>query len=91
MSRKVNEGTVESRDIESTLIAIVRTRKKYQDVALARTTRLSDIGVDSLDALNIIFDVEERFDIVIPDEEARRIKTVGDMIDIVARRIPAAS
>lgn len=78
-------------DIENTLIAIVRTRKKYQDAALTRATLLSEVGIDSLDALNIIFDIEERFDISIPDEQARRIRTVGDIVDIVAQRAPAAS
>jgi acyl carrier protein len=91
MSRNANEDTVELHDIENALITIVRARKKYQDVALTRTTLLSDVGIDSLDALNILFDIEERFDISIPDEQARRIRTVGDMIDIVAQLAPAAS
>jgi acyl carrier protein len=81
---------MEARQIEDRLIAIVRARKKYHDVALTRATSLQDAGIDSLDALNILFDIEETFDISIPDEDARRIRTVGDIIDMVSRLAPTA-
>ena len=36
---------------------------------------LADLGIDSLDALNIIFEVEEAFGITVPDETARSMRT----------------
>ena len=79
-------------DIEQQVIGLVRSVK--QDVAadgLTRTTLLADAGVDSLDALNILFAIEEHFSIVISDQRARAIRTLGDVIDTVMALVPARS
>jgi acyl carrier protein len=73
-----------SSEMEQKLIGIVREEKDIPHDVLTRTTLLADAGIDSLDALNIIFAIEEEFNISIPDDRARAIKTFGDMIDIVA-------
>lgn len=78
-----------SGEIEQRLIDIVRGQKEIPDDKLTRTTLLADAGIDSLDALNILFAIEEAFDIKIPDERARAIKTFGDMIDVVCAIVPA--
>jgi acyl carrier protein len=41
-----------------------------------------------LDVIEMIMEVEETFDITIPDEEAERIRTVGDLFHVVLGRIP---
>ena len=40
----------------------------------------TDIGADSLDTVDLIMEFEKEFDLKIPDEEAEKIKTVGDAI-----------
>ncbi len=48
---------------------------------------LDDLGADSLEIAELIIELEEEFGVAIPDEEAERIKSVGDAIDyIVAHR-----
>ncbi|HEX8254116.1 MAG TPA: phosphopantetheine-binding protein [Thermoanaerobaculia bacterium] len=71
-------------EIERQLVAIVRQEKDVADDLLKPETPLADAGIDSLDALTILFAVEEHFHISIPDDRARTMKTFGDMIDIVA-------
>lgn len=44
---------------------------------------ITDLGADSLDTVELIMDFEKEFDITIPDEEAEKIKTVGDAIAFV--------
>jgi acyl carrier protein len=39
-----------------------------------------DLGMDSLDAVNLLFAVEEEFDVSIPDMEARSIRSVQEMV-----------
>lgn len=39
-----------------------------------------DLGADSLDIVEFIMELEEAFDIEIPDEEAEKLTTVGDVI-----------
>lgn len=41
---------------------------------------VDDLGADSLDIIDLIMVFEEEFKIEIPDKEAEKIKTVGDMI-----------
>ncbi|MCK9467629.1 MAG: acyl carrier protein [Candidatus Absconditabacterales bacterium] len=39
-----------------------------------------DLGIDSLDAVEISWILEEKYNIVIPDEDFEKIKTVGDAV-----------
>jgi len=41
---------------------------------------IDDLGADSLDIVELIMAFEEEFDIEIPDEDAEKIKVVGDVI-----------
>jgi len=43
-------------------------------------TSLSDLGIDSLRAITILYELEERFDIEIPNELIEKIRTVGDIV-----------
>ena len=49
------------------------------------TTFTEDLGADSLDLYQIILGVEDAFDIEIPQEEAEKILTVADAIDLIQR------
>lgn len=42
-----------------------------------------DLGADSLDVVELIMDLQEEFDIEIPDEEAEKVQTVGDVVDYI--------
>ncbi len=44
---------------------------------------IEDLGADSLDVVELVMALEEKFDIEIPDEEAEKILTVGDAIQYV--------
>jgi acyl carrier protein len=70
-------------EIEEKLVAIVRSEKNIADADLTPATELAAAGIDSLDALTILFAIEEQFRISIPDDRARALRTFGDMIDVV--------
>lgn len=74
-------------EIEQKLIDIVRQEKNIPLEKLAAETPLADAGIDSLDALTILFAVEEHFKINIPDNDARAAKTLGDISAAVARQL----
>lgn len=44
----------------------------------------ADLGADSLDLVEIVMALEERFDVTIPDEAAERVATVGDLLVTLA-------
>lgn len=74
-------------EIAEQLIAIVRQEKNVPEELLQPETPLADAGIDSLDSLTILFAIEEQFRISIPDDRARRIRTFGDLIDVIQERV----
>ncbi|MBE3093147.1 MAG: acyl carrier protein [Chloroflexi bacterium] len=46
---------------------------------------VDDLGADSLDIVELIMAFEEEFDIEIPDEDAEKIKTVGDTVKYLSK------
>ncbi|HXG57815.1 MAG TPA: acyl carrier protein [Thermoanaerobaculia bacterium] len=74
-------------ELERELVGIVRKEKTVDEATLRPGTLLADAGIDSLDALTILFAIEERFRISIPDERARAMKTYGDLVDAVAHEL----
>jgi acyl carrier protein len=48
---------------------------------------IDDLGADSLDTVELVMAFEEAFDIEIPDEDAEKIRTVGDAISYIKERI----
>ncbi len=79
-------------EIEQQLIIIVRQEKpNLPDEKLTPETALADAGIDSLDALTILFAIEEHFKISVPDDKARAMKTFGDMITTVEQLVPSTT
>ena len=58
-------------------------RKKPEEVKIDST--FEELGIDSMDGVNIIFALESEFDISVPDEEVKTIKSIQDMVDGVRR------
>jgi acyl carrier protein len=54
---------------------------------LQSTTTLEDLGLDSLDKVELMFEIEDEFKIRVPDEEyqALKVTTIQDMVDAIDR------
>ncbi|WP_346895748.1 acyl carrier protein [Clostridium sp. UBA7503] len=48
---------------------------------------VDDLGADSLDLVELIMALEEEFDMEIPDEDAEKIASVGDVVDYIKARV----
>ncbi len=48
------------------------------------TTFIDDLGADSLDVVELIIALEEEFGIEIPETEAEKVVTVGDVVDYIS-------
>jgi acyl carrier protein len=51
---------------------------------------LQEVGAESLDIVELVMELEEEFEITIPDDQAEKIKTVGDAIDYIERQLPGS-
>lgn len=47
---------------------------------------IDDLGADSLDIVELVMAMEEEFDLEIPDEEAEKLRTVGDVVGFLEKK-----
>jgi acyl carrier protein len=76
----MEEATVEQR-----CIVIIAKSKLISESAVTRDKTFDELAIDSLDKINISFEIEDTFNIQIPDDSIGSLKTVGDIIDGVTR------
>jgi len=72
--------------IEERVVEIVSENLGVSKDSVSRGTRfIEDIGADSLDIVELVMELEEEFEITIPDEQAEKIKTVGEAVDYIEK------
>jgi acyl carrier protein len=57
----------------------------------ADTSFVNDLGADSLDTVELVMELEEEFDINIPDDAAEKIQTVGQAVQYIEAGVSAKS
>eukprot|EP00930_Biecheleria_cincta_P017663 TRINITY_DN1396_c0_g1_i4.p1 TRINITY_DN1396_c0_g1~~TRINITY_DN1396_c0_g1_i4.p1 ORF type:complete len:143 (-),score=36.21 TRINITY_DN1396_c0_g1_i4:1-375(-) len=54
---------------------------------VVRTATLTELGADSLDIVESVMALEEKFDVELPDEETTALKNVGDVMDLIQSKL----
>ena len=72
-------------DIATRCIDIIAKSKSIPADTISLASTFDELNIDSLDKINISFEVEEAFSIEIPDEALSTLRTVGDMVEGVTR------
>ena len=62
-----------------------------KDKITPETSFVNDLGADSLDTVELVMELEEEFDINIPDDAAEKIQTVGQAIDHIEKSAASSS
>jgi acyl carrier protein len=57
-----------------------------EDEVTPEASFVEDLGADSLDIVELVMAFEEEFDLEIPDEDAEKIRTVGDAVKYIQER-----
>jgi acyl carrier protein len=70
------EGTVAER-----VIRVFADFKKVSPDEIKPETTFDELGFDSLDGLNLVFELEEEFDIVVPDDKVQSMRSVAEVIE----------
>ena len=69
--------------LEKVKEVIIEQLSVEDDAIKLETSFIDDLGADSLDIVEIIYGLEEAFDMQIPDSEAEKITTVGDVVEYI--------
>jgi acyl carrier protein len=76
---------MDEESVEQRCIAIIAKSKLIPEDSVSRDKTFDELQIDSLDKINISFEIEDTFHIQIPDDSISSLKTVGDIIDGVIR------
>jgi len=77
---------VDAEEIARKVIDVVSSNLGVDKAELKPVTKFQeDLGADSLDLVELIMELEEEFDIQIPQEEAEKIKTVGEATEFIKK------
>ncbi len=74
-------------NIEQKVIEIVEREQHLEPGTVKPTSTFAELGIDSLDGVNILFALEEEFKIDIPDSIAQNMKSVAQVVDSLTRVI----
>ena len=72
-------------DLAKQVIEIIAKTQHLDAVKITPDSSFEELGIDSLDGVNILFALENEFDIQIPDEAAKRIRSVRQTVEGVQK------
>ena len=68
------------RNVEERVLKVIALTKRLPRESVTLDSSFESLGIDSLDRLNILFDLESEFDIEINDEDAKRVENIPQMV-----------
>jgi acyl carrier protein len=70
--------------VEERVVEIVADQLGVEKDKITRESHfVNDLGADSLDQVELVMELEEEFDLEIPDDAAEKLQTVGQAIDFI--------
>lgn len=74
------------------VIGIIAKKKKLDPSGITQETTFEQLGIDSLDGIDLVFTFEDEFNISIPDQVVQKMKSVGQVLealrDVLSKRAP---
>jgi len=80
-----------SDDLIQRVLKVIAATKHIPQETVTIDSEFEQLGIDSMDAVNIVFALENEFDVSIPDDDVRQVRNVRQMCEGVDRLIAAKS
>lgn len=74
-------------ELELRVLRIIAETQRKDVSAISIGSSFEELGIDSMDGVNIVFALENEFNISVPDEEVKTIRGVRDMVEGVRRLV----
>ena len=74
-------------DIPARALKIIADTQRVAEDRVTIDTPFEELNIDSMDAVNILFALENEFDITIPDEAAKQIRSIREMVEGVEKLV----
>lgn len=78
-----------SDELTQRVLKTIATSKRIPIEQMTIESELQQLGIDSMDAVEILFALENEFDISIPDEEVRNVRNIRQMAEGVEKLVAA--
>ena len=78
-----------SEELTQRVLKTIATSKRIPVEQVTIDSEFQQLGIDSMDAVEILFALENEFDISIPDEEVRNVRNVRQMVAGVEKLVAA--
>ena len=72
-------------DIQKAVIEVISESLGLGVEEITKESSLNELNIDSLSLIGILIDIEDKFEIEIPDEEAEKFQTVEDVIEYIKK------
>ncbi len=73
------------------VLSVIAATQRINPETVTIDKSFQELGIDSMDGINILFALENEFDITIPDEQAKQIHSIREMVEGIGKLVSEAS
>jgi len=76
-----------SEQLTQRVLSVIAATQRISPETVTIDKSFQELGIDSMDGINILFALENEFDITIPDEQAKQIRSIREMVEGIGKLV----
>jgi len=80
-----------SEQLTQRVLSVIAATQRISPETVTIDKSFQELGIDSMDGINILFALENEFDITIPDEQAKQIRSIREMVEGIEKLVSEGS
>jgi acyl carrier protein len=80
-----------SEQLTQRVLSVIAATQRISPETVTIDKSFQELGIDSMDGINILFALENEFDITIPDEQAKQIRSIREMVEGIGKLVSEGS
>jgi acyl carrier protein len=73
------------------VLSVIAATQRISPESVTIDKSFQELGIDSMDGINILFAMENEFDITIPDEQAKQIHSIREMVQGIQKLVESSA